>query len=91
MALGHPAVAGLIEERGTGLLAVPHEAAAVVRCIVDLAGKPGDLAATRMPESIDQRASVGGIELPRIQLLASLTAQESARRILCHLALERGS
>ena len=89
MAIGHPAVAGLIEERGTGLLPVPHEAAAVIRFVVDLPGKSGDPTASRLPPAEARRAVVSGVDLPRIEITGLLEAQEGARRILSLLAKTR--
>lgn len=87
-ARGHPAVAGLIEERGTGLLSLPHETAAVVRCIVDLPAKSHDASPPRLPDAPDGRMEVGGVELPRLALSRSLGPEESARRILALLSRE---
>jgi serine kinase of HPr protein (carbohydrate metabolism regulator) len=89
-ARGHPVVAGLIEERGTGLLAVPHEDAVVVRCIVDMLGQSHDMSTSRMPGEGDRRIAVEGVELPRIGIFGALSVQEGARRILAQLAVEAG-
>lgn len=86
VAQGHPAVTGLIEERGTGLLAMPYEPRAVVRCIVDLVPDSGPLAPARMPEANGQSVEVSGVHLPRIVLKVSAYPQEGARRILSLLA-----
>ena len=88
-AQGHPAVAGLIEERGTGLLPVPHESMAIIRCIVDLAGKLDDPTAARLPSAEARHAAVCGVDLPRLAITSLLDAQEGARRILSLLAKTR--
>lgn len=65
----HPAIAGRIELRGLGLIALPAEGACVLRCVVDLVE-----AAARMPEEADARAAILGIGLPRLCLDRSLRA-----------------
>lgn len=65
----HPAIAGRIELRGLGLLALPAEGACVLRCVVDLVE-----AATRMPEEAEERAEILGIGLPRLCLDRCLRA-----------------
>jgi serine kinase of HPr protein (carbohydrate metabolism regulator) len=57
-----PALAGLIEIRGLGLLRLPFEPVAVVGLIVDLA----DPDAGRLPLAVAQAAIVEGISLPRL-------------------------
>ena len=59
----HPAVAGRIELRGLGLVALPAEEACVLRLVVDLTE-----AAARMPEEAAERAEILGIGLPRLVL-----------------------
>lgn len=58
----HPAIAGLIEQRGTGLLAVPYLPAAVVRLVVDRLVAPPE----RLPEPADGRVEILGVTLPRL-------------------------
>ena len=53
----HPALAGLVEERGIGIVPAPHLPAAVVRLVVDLEPAP-----RRMPERA--RVTLEGLELP---------------------------
>ena len=85
MVKGHPAIAGLIEERGTGILPVRHEPAAIVRCVVDFAGNEGFRGQTRLPETGDWRVCIEGIDLPRMMLSAGMPIPEAARRILAYL------
>jgi serine kinase of HPr protein (carbohydrate metabolism regulator) len=61
-----PSIAGLVERRGLGLTPIAHEAAAVVRLVVDLhAGEP-----PRLPEPADLTTSIAGVMLPRLPLRA---------------------
>jgi serine kinase of HPr protein (carbohydrate metabolism regulator) len=55
-------IAGLIELRGRGIVAVPHERSAVVRLIVDFVTPE---ALERMPDSSQLTAAILGIELAR--------------------------
>lgn len=82
LACPHPAIAGLIEERGTGILAQPHEACARISCVIDLVapGDGGTLA--RMPEMEDLTTQIGEISLRRIALPAEMPSETAARRIL---------
>jgi HPr kinase/phosphorylase len=60
----HPAIAGLIEQRGLGLTPVPHESAVLLRLIVDLvADEPA-----RLPEPEELIADLCGLTLPRLPL-----------------------
>ena len=82
-----PQIAGLIEERGTGLLAVAHEGAANVRCIVDLDivdtpdGRP-----PRLPEAGDEADAIEGVSIPRIRLARDVGPMEGALRVLNRLS-----
>lgn len=64
IARGHPAVAGLIEARGLGVLPSPAEAACVVRLAVDLTDKQ----TSRLPEPEEQRTILAGTPTPRLAL-----------------------
>jgi serine kinase of HPr protein (carbohydrate metabolism regulator) len=81
LACPHPAIAGLIEERGTGILPRPHEACARISCVVDLvpAGAPSR---DRMPGLADLTTDIGEISLRRIALPAEMPSETAARRIL---------
>lgn len=59
-----PAIAGRIEVRGLGLVALPSEPAAVIRLVVD--GLPQ--AGARMPEPEEAWTSLLGVALPRLAL-----------------------
>jgi serine kinase of HPr protein (carbohydrate metabolism regulator) len=62
-------VAGLLEIRGIGIVRVPHEPAAVLRLIVDLADEP-----PRVPDDDAIKASVEGVPLPKITVNPALGA-----------------
>lgn len=58
-----PALRGLMELRGRGVIALPHEPAALIRLVVDLTGgRPLE----RMLESSELRTHLCGLTLPRI-------------------------
>ncbi|MFT4098579.1 MAG: aldolase [Rhodoblastus sp.] len=65
----HAAIAGQVERRGQGVFPVPHEAAAVLRLVVDLVDRDraGDRPA-RMPEPLDAIAVIEGVVTPRLAL-----------------------
>lgn len=83
LAHAHPAIAGRIEQRGEGILAMAHEACVVVRAVVDLVDRARRPA--RLPEGSDKTTDVGGVSLPRLSLLQGRPAGEAARRILAFL------
>lgn len=62
IARGLPAVAGLIEVRGLGLVEVAHAPACVLRLVVDCLPEPGP----RMPEPGETETFISGIALPRM-------------------------
>jgi HPr kinase/phosphorylase len=65
-----PALAALIELRGIGLLRLPYEPCAVVGLVVDLAAPE----AQRLPPAEQRRASIAGIDLPRLAVAPGSTA-----------------
>jgi HPr kinase/phosphorylase len=86
-----PALAGLIEIRGIGVVRLDYEASAVVGLVVDLAAK-----AERIPQAEERQTEIAGIKLPRLAVaaqnvslpavLALLTSYSSGRD---HRILER--
>ena len=59
----HPAIAGLVEIRGHGIVAVDHVPACVLRLVVDLVG-----AAPRLPEPPEPEAAILGVAVPRLRI-----------------------
>ncbi|WP_349359062.1 serine/threonine protein kinase [Stappia sp.] len=72
------ALAGLWERRGLGIVAVAHEARAIVRLIVDLV--PAETCA-RLPDPGEDVARLEGIALPRL-CIASPPSQLDVARVL---------
>lgn len=64
IARGHPAIAGLIEARGLGILAGAAEPECVVRLVVDLS----DDIEPRMPSPADRVVTLAGVGIPRLGL-----------------------
>jgi HPr kinase/phosphorylase len=60
----HPAIAGLIESRGVGVLRVPYEPAGVIRLVVDLL--EGAAAPPRFPPEGSLETQIHGVVLPRL-------------------------
>ncbi|MFO1167350.1 MAG: aldolase [Rhodoblastus sp.] len=65
----HKAIAGQVERRGQGIFAVEHEAAVVLRLVVDLVDRdrPAD-DPPRMPAASERQASISGVSIPRLTL-----------------------
>ncbi|WP_230529874.1 HPr kinase/phosphorylase [Microvirga roseola] len=64
-------IEGLIEIHGIGIVAQPHESAAVIRLIVDLVEDP-----PRYPEEHDKSSSLCGVTIPRIRLKSALSSAD---------------
>jgi HPr kinase/phosphorylase len=66
VARGAPALAGVCEFRGLGLVEVPFQEAAVIRLVVDIAerGKPPP----RIPEEADKYTTLRGVQRPRLRI-----------------------
>lgn len=82
IARGHPAVAGRIERRGQGVEAAAHEAAAVVRLVIDLIEAA---ASARLPAEEELRQDILGLEIPRMTLISRFSAQDQAESALARL------
>ncbi len=76
----HPALAGLIETRGVGIVTVESEPAAVLRLVVDIGDAPD-----RMPETTDQSVIIEGVKLPRMRISATQSVQDQACRVVDRL------
>ena len=60
----HPAIAGMIEARGIGLVSVPYEKACRLHAVIDI-GAPGETT-PRLPEETEKNVELAGIALPRL-------------------------
>jgi HPr kinase/phosphorylase len=60
----HPAIAGMIEARGLGLVRVPYEKACRLHAVVDI-GVAGETP-PRFPEDKEKCAELAGVALPRL-------------------------
>jgi HPr kinase/phosphorylase len=60
----HPAIAGMIEARGLGLVRVPHEKACQLHAVVDI-GVAGETP-PRFPEEKEKCAELASVVLPRL-------------------------
>jgi HPr kinase/phosphorylase len=69
----HPAIAGLIERRGSGILSQDFEPSAVIGLVIELSEEPVE----RMPERKNLTIGLAGVTLPRI--LCSLGVDDPAR------------
>jgi HPr kinase/phosphorylase len=78
IAAPHPALAGLVEQRGSGILPVSHEKSTRITVVIDLVEGGGE----RMPEAFDLEAEVEGVTLRRVVLPSELPMESAARRIL---------
>lgn len=67
IALAPAPIRGLLEIRGIGPVARPHEQAAVVRLVVDLV-EPAD--APRLPDREEMKTRIAGIEIDRLTIAA---------------------
>lgn len=56
------AIAGKMEVRGLGIVAAPHEDAAVIRLVVDCVHETPP----RLPEETERKTMISGVELPRV-------------------------
>jgi serine kinase of HPr protein (carbohydrate metabolism regulator) len=80
VARGHPAIAGQIESRGEGILALRHEPSTVIRLVIDLAGEAA--APPRLPQ-VDAKTSLCAVDLQHLSLNGP--AAQRAGIILDHL------
>ena len=80
----HPALAGLLERRGTGLVSLDHEPACVVHLVVRLLPAT-DGAPARLPEAAP-RWRLQEVDLPLLLLPGSLAAEDKAGRLVDAIA-----
>ena len=79
----HPAIAGLVERRGLGILAIANEPACRVRLVVDLVI---DAWTPRMPDPQDSSTILAGVELPRLAVGSRAPTSDIVAMILTRLA-----
>ena len=84
IARGAPEFAGKIERRCEGLIAVGAEPAAVIRLVVDLAGRGG--APPRLPDEGELSAEILGVRLLRVPLDPAHGPADHALAVLESLA-----
>jgi HPr kinase/phosphorylase len=84
VARGAPEFAGRIERRFEGLIAVAAEPAAVIRLVVDLAGR--GKTPPRLPEEAELSAEIVGIRLPRLALDPAHGPADHAQIVLVSLS-----
>lgn len=75
----HPAVAGLMERRGTGLVPVDHECACVLHLVARILPARGGMPA-RLPEA-PPRWCLADVALPLLMLPGSLATEDMAGRV----------
>ena len=56
------AIAGKMEARGLGIVAAPHEDAAIIRLVVDCVAETP----SRLPEDAERSVTLEGVALPRV-------------------------
>ena len=83
LAQGAPAIHGLVERRGYGIVGAPTEACAVVRLVVDLL--PQGERGPRLPEEENAKITLRGVDLPRLIFGADSAAIERAHALLAVL------
>jgi HPr kinase/phosphorylase len=81
-----PELAGLIEERGTGIRQLPYEPAAVVSLVIDFDTDPA-----RLPETNDQTIIIEGIALPRLAVAAGSDPLQQVLSGIARESLHRNS
>jgi serine kinase of HPr protein (carbohydrate metabolism regulator) len=84
VAMGAANTAGMIERRLTGLIAIRHEPAAVLRLVVELSGRGRQW--PRMPDDHDG-VTIAGVRLPRLALDSGLAACDQALAVEERLAV----
>ena len=74
-----PPLAGLLEIRGIGLVPVPYEPAALIQLVVDISDD-----VPRMPDRLEEVASIGDVALPRILVNVSSAPSVVLWRLRAH-------
>ena len=79
----HPAIAGLVERRGQGILPIVSEPACRVGLVVDLVVEAWP---PRMPHRRDGSTVLAGVELPRLAVASRTPTSDAVALILTKLA-----
>ena len=82
VARGHHRVLGMIEQRGLGIIHVPHEAAVVARLVVDIVAPQ---AAVRFPDPEHNFIALCGVQLPLLTFLQGAPPYDCAVSVLAYL------
>ena len=82
----HPALAGLAERRGLGILPVDHEPACVLALVVDLVA---DWPA-RLPDDAERRCAIARVVLPRLTVATGASTPDAVILILSVVAASSG-
>jgi HPr kinase/phosphorylase len=82
----HAVIAGKVERRGQGILAVPYEAAAVIRLVVDLESRDKS---PRLPARADLTTTIQGLDCPRLCLPRESSPVDNAQAVLACLRRDR--
>lgn len=80
----HPAIAGLVERRGEGVMPIEHEPSVVLRLVVDLVDvDPGKDRPPRLPDDDERQIEIAGVRVPRLTVAAgdNWTARAALRII----------
>ena len=80
----HPEIAGRIERRAFGIVAVAHERAAIVGIVVDLLAAGG--AVERLPMPGETRVCLHNIWLPRLALASGIGTHDRAEAVFAALS-----
>jgi serine kinase of HPr protein (carbohydrate metabolism regulator) len=80
MAVAPPAIAGLLEIRGQGIVRLPHASPVVIRFVADLAPA---LSSDRLPDESEASALIEGVAVPRLKLPEN--APDAALRLRARL------
>ncbi len=83
----HARIAGQMEQRGRGIIAMDHEPAACIRARIDLVHpEPGRDIPPRLPSGADSFVTIGSMVLPRLMIPAGVSLETSARHVLAFLS-----
>ena len=82
IARSHPAIAGLAEIRGIGIVQMPAEPAACITLVIDLVEGPIE----RMPDRADMHVILCGIVCPRLCIQANMSPDFAESLVRTRLA-----